>query len=524
MSRTKSAPAVTDPALALVALATALLVFGFAFAPPTREAALAGLEGLSILGGLRESSAGILEGRIGASIFAGASLIFGSERPADTLAAAFALWHWMTALFVFLVARKTSRLGAVLASIVYVAAIAADGTRTVFSPMGLVGLPLLFAFEFAASEGRRARVGFGIFFGAALLFSWEAIAILAAYAFDQHRRNRERPSRDRNRFGAYEVAGILVALGAAAIVTGLGGRPIDFLARLIPARSTFAFGLAFGLPTFAASSARFLAAAAGWVALGTRDATEASGRRLACGSVIALWLISWTNAPNANDAHLPLVVVGALAVAGVFEAASRLPVFARFGACSWAALALGILAASPLPHAIRAIGFVGPYLGGEDEVAFHGRFFDHATGFDAALTVDAAHWIAGNTQEHDAIAVWGSEPSLFLYTGGPALCGFTTIVPILAGRDGARERFAKCLRDDPPKVIAVVRDPRHWTGGFAGARAFGVVWPEALRVAIRANYRRAQRVGGFDLYLRNDLTANHVPLATIYELNVPRER
>lgn len=519
MKPPQSQPSALDPVLAVVAILTAVLIFPFAFAPLTREASLAALDGLAIVRGETSGSTSVVSGEVGASVFAAAALVFGSERTPETLAAAFALWHWLTALMVFLVARRAFGRGAVLGALVYTGAIAAGGTWTVFSPEALAALPIVLAVEFASEEGRARRAGFGLVIGVGIALARETMFLLMMYAFDQFRRNANRAPEYRNRFGTWELAGLLAGL---VMVVGLAGRadhPIEVLRSMVVTHSFVTFAPVERL----SGSALVLFAAAGWFALGVRSAAEASNRRLIAGGTIALGLVSIVRPAGDAAAHLPFAGLGALAVAGVYAALMRTAPFPRASRLSAVVVGAGVLLASPLPFAARSVTFIGPFLRGEDVVAFHGRFFDHGTGYDAALTVDAANWIAGNTGPSDSVAVWGSEPGLFLISERAAMCGFTTIIPILDGRSGEAERFTGCLREGLPHVIVVVRNPRHWSGGFSTTHGYSITKPEAFRHLLRSDYRRVQRLGGFDLHLRNDLAPKHVPLATIYELNVPRE-
>ncbi|MCC6159881.1 MAG: hypothetical protein IT350_17645 [Deltaproteobacteria bacterium] len=519
MSHHPSKPSVLDPMLVVVAIVSATLIFPFAFAPLTREASLTALNGSALVRGTHDVSNCVMDGEVGAALLAAATLTFGPERPAETLAAAFALWHWMTSLFLYLAARKVFSKGGALAALVYAATIVAGGARSVFSPVALAALPVVLALEFAAADRKAARVGFGFFVGVGIAFARETVVVVSAYAYDQFRRNADRPNDERNRFGAWELAGVLAGLCAVIALAGQGRDTFEALRAIVAAHSRAAFAPFDRMLT----SALVLVAVATWIALGAKTAAEASSRRLVAGGAIALWLASCTRPPVDLAALLPLAGLGALAVAGAYSALMRTAPFSR--ATRWSAplICAGILIASPLPGAIRSVEFIGPYLRGEDVVTYHGRFFEHATDFDAALMVDAANWIAGNTGENDVVAGWGSEPGLFLYSERAAMCGFTTIVPILEGRPGEEGRFARCLADERPRVIAAVRNPRNWSGGFTLSRGYGISQPEVIRSVIRKEYRGVQRVGGFDLYLRNDLSPKHVPLATIYELNVPRE-
>lgn len=519
MSRPKSSSAAFDPILVVVALVSAALLLPFAFAPLTREASLAAIDGLDIVRGEPGVANAVSSGEVGASLFAAAVSLVDVEQPAQALAAAFALWHWITAFFLYLVAKKSLAYGGMTAAIVYAATIAVGGTRTVFSPISLAALPIVLALAFAMEERRRARIAFGVFIGVGIAFARETVLVVAAYAYDQFCRNAERETRKRNRFGAWELAGVFAGLFAVAALAGRATDIVEVLRSILATHSRYAFD-----PVARwMDSALMLAAAVSWFALGTKDSAEASHRRLVAGSTILLWLASCLHPAGDAAAHLPLAGVGALAVAGAYAAMVRTQPFSRAAPRSAAILCSGILLASPLPGAVRAVDFIAPYLRGEDVVTFHGRFFEHDTGFDAAVTVDAAHWIAGNTDGGDAVAIWGSEPGIILHSGRTAMCGFTTIVPLLEGRVDELDRFEKCLKYDRPKVIAVVRNPRHWSGGFPVSDGHGISQPESLRAALRTDYNLAQRLGGFDLFLRNDLKAVHVPLATIFELNVPRE-
>ncbi|MCZ7584680.1 MAG: hypothetical protein M5R36_15830 [Deltaproteobacteria bacterium] len=219
--------------------------------------------------------------------------------------------------------------------------------------------------------------------------------------------------------------------------------------------------------------------------------------------------------------HHALLAAGPAALAlgyGVAGAAERL---ATCFTKTWmrrataGALLVAVWAASPLVGARAMTANLRAWIGGEDPVTYMGRFVRRETGFDAAVMLDAAAWIEGNTRPGAALAVLGHEPGLFYFSERSAACGLTNTLPVVSLRARGFDRdWARCVTLSRPDMIAVVREPRFWTAGYEVRGPTRTAPDPELADVLDERYGLTITLGELELYLRDDLIPRHVPLAT----------
>lgn len=455
----------------------------------------------------------------------GAALIAAIVRffaPADLGAwsAIWALWQCATAASLALLARRIAGpFAAAAAALIYGASLAAFGFEALGRPETLAAWPLAAALSNLFREGRKPQFGVGLALGVASLFCLAAAGAMLAVVVYHFVKKRD--GGVAVRWGGYELLGLLIPWLAAAAIGVAGGWWGSYV-------STRLFVWPLMLPGSLAGrlSGVGLVPVSGVMAFGLVAALViARSRRAAApyalaAAVAALWVFSAMRSVISPGAELLALGPASLCAGLAIQAVVRF-VRSRGGASRWWAVAViaGALSASPIPEAVRQLRFVPEYLQGVDEVRYQGRFFDARTGFDSAVVLDLAHWLTSNAAPDDEVLVYGNEPGLNLWSRRRPACGFGSILPAVAERIGADAGLDACLRLQSPAVIVMQRDWRNWSAG-TGLRSRVKTAPQsAVRDALARDYRHAQKLMGFDLYVRADRRPKAAPLATIFELN-----
>jgi len=80
-------------------------------------------------------------------------------------------------------------------------------------------------------------------------------------------------------------------------------------------------------------------------------------------------------------------------------------------------------------------------------------------------SIELGRFIRENTQENDRIAVFGSEPQLFFYSGRRSATGHIYMYPLMEGHEFALEMQSEMIREikeNRPEILIFVKVPTSW--------------------------------------------------------------
>jgi len=208
----------------------------------------------------------------------------------------------------------------------------------------------------------------------------------------------------------------------------------------------------------------------------------------------------------------PLVILGAVGFHALLAAMSgktdaqpgkprRLLCAAVLSLAAFAVLRLAIVPASAVAEWLQLI---------TGRISSDRYYAAHtAGGFVAGDDMKAARYIRERTQPGDGVAVWGNNSLIGFLSGRANPTRFVYAMPLTEGgprspRDAYRQEYMHALRNHPPAYF-VVGVP--W--GSLSREQILHSFPE-LEVLLQERYFKETRIGGLDLYRRQDARSLYI--------------